>query len=952
MLSLRRTLPTAALAAVAALVAVAVVPTTPAAPAYAADPAPNELAAQATATASSVELDRADFAATFANDGNSSTRWSSSYVDDNWLQLALAVPSPVAVVQVDWPNACARAFEVQTSVDGESWTTRATLADQTTCGRTDTIEIDTEGDVKFVRVQGQKRWSTYGYSISEIRLYDGALPEPEPQLPLVPQPASLDRGEGSYQLASDVTISASGEGAAGVGEYLAGTLRASTGFAVPVTETPGGQIAIRIESGLAPAGHQQEGYTLAVTAEGISIGADTAAGARNGVQTLRQLLPQWVESDSPVVTDWSVPQVSISDYPRFAYRGLMVDSARSFYTVDEIKRLIDSAAPLKINRLHLHLTDDQGWRLALDNPVDPAANPSGIAYTDLTEISGATAMTYRANGELMGTELGRTGFYTKADYRAIIDYAADNGMTVVPEIDLPGHTNAALHAIPQLNSAGSSPKLKPGETTVPHQGTGDVGISSFDANNDATYEFITEVLRQVAELTPGELLHIGGDEAHNTSHADYQKMVDFASQTVADLGKTVVGWNEYASTNLPQDDAVVQYWNGGGQAVANAVANRGAKVILSPANKTYMPQKQDSRQPNGGTWACGGPCTLENAYNWDPAAHISGVGESAVLGVETAFWGEFIRGVDQAQYYTFPRVLAIAEAGWSPQDVKQQAEFIDRVGQLGGRMTVDGVNFFPTASVDWRAGATATSASVTALAGNTDEAARVDWRVTAPGVNATDLTATVSWDGGEATAIDLTQGSVGDIALMRAHGEFVGSSESVLTEPGAHTAVLVVAQGDDVVATAETTVTVADDEGAGAGAAADADAGANADANAGAGAGAGADAGAGAGADAGGNESASGSAGEANADPGNNATGEQGSDDNQGASGGQGENGTTGDNAGTAPRTPQTPQLASTGSSTMTAFTAVGALLAAAGAVLVLRRRSATAATTERNQRH
>ena len=760
---------------------------------------PANLALDAVATASSTELDDARFVPAHVNDGDVSTRWSSKYVDASWLQLELAEPAEIATVVLEWPNACARSYRIQTSVDGVAWTTRAERSAQNTCPRIDELSLDVDEPVGFVRMQGVTRWSTWGYSLSEFRVYDQALPEPEPQLPLVPAPVSLERAEGELVLADDVEIEASGAAVAAA-EYLADVMNPSTGFELPIVgdDDDAGDRAIEISvaAGNAPAGHEAEGYTLDVTAAGIELAADTEAGALNGVQTLRQLLPAWIESDTVADIEWTVPFVAISDYPRFEHRGLMIDTARSFYGVDEVKRLIDSAAPLKLNRLHLHLTDDQGWRIAMDTPAE---NPSGIAYTDLTAISGATAMTYNANGQLMGTELGRTGFYTKDDYRAIVAYAGQNGMTVIPEIDLPGHTNAALHAIPQLNSAGSSPKPKPGETTVPHQGTGDVGISSFDADNEHTYTFITEVLRQIAELTPGKYLHIGGDEAHTTPHADYVKMVDFASATVADLGKTVVGWNEYASSALPQDDAVVQLWNGNGASVRDAVNTRGAKVIMSPANKTYMPQKQDSRQPLGGQWACGGPCTLENAYNWNPATQIPGVSEDAILGVEAAFWGEFIRGVDQAQFYTFPRLLATAEAGWTPQSGKVLAEFVDRVGQLGPRMTAQGVNFFPTATVDWRIDAAPsvthrpTTATPAAAGDNpTSSKVEIDWRVVAPGTVPADVAAELVWSDGTRQPVELASTAATDIAAMTQSSAYTGSTSRNFHASGSQLGQLVV----------------------------------------------------------------------------------------------------------------------------------------------------------------
>lgn len=779
---------------------------------------PIDLARTATPSASGVELDDpARFGVGYINDGDSSTRWSSNYSDSAWVQLELAAPAKVHSIEIDWPNACARAFQLQTSTDGQTWTT---VEERTasTCPRTDEVVLDLSEAVKFIRMQGAKRWGAYGYSISTIRVWDAPKPEPVRQLPLVPQPVSVDRAEGSYSLGSSATILAMGDAAA-AGTLLAEVLRPSTGFPLAVVDSASAAadndaaaISIEVGAGLAPAGHDEEGYKLDVDASGIRIRASAPAGALNGVQTLRQLLPAWAESDQRADIDWTVPFVSIEDYPRFEHRGFMVDTARSFYTVDEVKRIIDSVAPLKLNRLHLHLTDDQGWRIAMRNP---AVNPSSIDFTLLTEISGKTAMTYNREGQLMGTELGRTGFYSQADYLEIIRYAGANGMTVIPEIDLPGHTTAALHAIPQLNSAGSLPKPRAGEITAPAQGTGDVGGSSFDANNDATYRFIDEVLAQLAELTPGEYLHIGGDEAHNTAHADYVKMVDYATAKVAALGKTVVGWNEYAGTALPEGRSVVQLWTGNGASAAAAVRDRGAKVVLSPANKTYYPQKQDPRQPVGGTWACGGACTLENAYSWNPANQISGVGDADILGVEGAFWGEFIRGVDQAQFYSFPRVLATAEAGWTPQSEKDSAEFMQRVGDSGPRMAMQGINFFPTATVKWAADAAPTvtiadgaGAATRAVQGVAPVAATVDWRIVAPATFNGSLTGQVTWSDGVTEEVAVSATGTSDVAGMSLDPVYTTVSQRAFEEPGTYSAQLTIAAGTGATASASAVVEV------------------------------------------------------------------------------------------------------------------------------------------------
>ncbi len=658
---------------------------------------PVNLALTGTATASSVEPALPGNTAKLAVDGDSSTRWSSAYVDATWLQVELAQAGPVDNVKITWPNAAARKYTLQTSMDGTTWTDVETITSTTGPGRVDEIQVGAS-EAKFVRMMGAARWSSFGYSISEFEIYDRPAPPAPDNLPLVPLPASYaETADGTFKLLPSSHIVANGDDAMAAANYFAEKARRSTGYKLPVVQGKARKMDIAVT--VAPGSSQEspESYALQAGADGVRVEANTAAGALNGVQTLRQLFPQWIESATPVRADWTIDGVVISDHPRYEYRGIQIDVARSFYTVDEMKEHIDNAAQFKFNRLHLHLTDDQGWRIAMDQPAE---NPSGIKYTDLTDISGATAMTYNDAGVLQGTELGHTGFYTKADYREIVRYAGENGMVVVPEIDMPGHTTAALHAIPQLNSAGSAPKPKTGEATAPAQGSGNVGSSTFDADSAATYEFTKEVLTQLAAMTPGPYLHIGGDESHVTPHDKYTKMVEAFAGQVLDTGKQVIGWNEYSSAALPEG-AVVQYWAGNRQAVADQIKANNSKAILSPVERTYIPQKQDASETAGGTWGCGGPCTLATHYDWNPANYLPGIGDDRVLGVETVQWGEWIRGMDQVESLQYPRTLATAEVGWSQQADRNYADFTKRLGQLGGRMDLQGINFFKTAGVDW-----------------------------------------------------------------------------------------------------------------------------------------------------------------------------------------------------------------------------------------------------------
>lgn len=658
---------------------------------------PANLALTGEAAASSVESALgAAAAADKAIDGSTGSRWSSNYVDDSWFQVELADAGPIDHVKITWPNAAAREYTLQTSMDGETWTDVKVITSSTGPGRVDEEQVDV-ANAKFIRMQGAKRWASFGYSISEFEIYAKPQPILPDSLALVPQPvASAATADGTFRLLPSSRIVADGDAVAAA-TYFAEKARNSTGFALPVVAGTATASDVSFTVAADESEDKPESYTLQADAGGVKVAANTSAGALNGAQTLRQLFPQWIESETVVNTPWTVDAVVISDYPRYEHRGIQIDVARSFYTVDEMKEHIDNAAQFKFNRLHIHLTDDQGWRIAMDQPAE---NPSGITYTDLTDVSGKTAMTYNDAGVMQGTELGHTGFYSKDDYKEIVKYAGENGMVVIPEIDMPGHTTAALHAIPELNSAGSAPKPLPGTDTAPHQGSGNVGGSTFDADNAATYEFTKEVLTQLAELTPGPYLHIGGDESHVTPHEKYVRMIDTFVDQVKDLDKQVIGWNEYSSANLPKD-SVVQFWWGNKDSTAKSILDNDLKAILSPADRTYIPQKQDSSEQFGGGWACGGPCTLQTHYDWNPENYLTGVMDDRILGVETVQWGEWIRGMDQTESYQYPRTLATAEVGWSPQANRNYADFAKRTGALGGRMALQDLTHFKTKGIDW-----------------------------------------------------------------------------------------------------------------------------------------------------------------------------------------------------------------------------------------------------------
>jgi hexosaminidase len=451
-----------------------------------------------------------------------------------------------------------------------------------------------------------------------------------------------------------------------VADYLTGILRKSTGYPLGAAESAeSGAIVLTLHG--APASVGDDGYQMTVSDREVAINANTPAGLFAGVQTLLQLLPPAVMAPDKQTAKWSVPSGTIVDYPRFAYRGAMLDVARHFFTVDQVKRYIDEIALYKINYLHLHLSDDQGWRIAIKQ------------WPNLTQHGGST--------QVDGTP---AGYYTQADYSAIVAYAASRFITVVPEIDMPGHTNAALASYAELNCDGKAPDLYTGVN---------VGFSSLCTSKEITYKFIDDVIGELAVLTPGPYIHIGGDESQATKPEDYVAFVERAQEVVRAHGKTAMGWHEVTEAKL-QPSTIAQFWatNPSGTRIANA-ASQGTKVVLSPASLAYIDQKYNDGTELGATWA--GEIELNTAYGWDPGSYLPGVDEKSVLGVEACLWTETIRNSADIEYMAFPRLPAIAELGWSPASTHNVRAFDARVAAQGPRWKIMGVNYYRSPQVVW-----------------------------------------------------------------------------------------------------------------------------------------------------------------------------------------------------------------------------------------------------------
>gem|GEM_PF-4333 len=486
--------------------------------------------------------------------------------------------------------------------------------------------------------------------------------------PLIPKPLAVAPERGVFELARDarIVVLDPAPEAAGVARLLAARLRPATGYALPVSRVPRrireGSIVLALAPGDRSLG--DEGYRLRVDAERVTISARRPTGLFRGAQTLRQLLPPAIEADTAGSGPWLVGRGTIHDRPRFGWRGLMLDVARHFFDVDEVLRLIDELAAYKLNVLHLHLTDDQGWRIAVRS------------WPNLTRVGGRGAV-----GGAPG------GHYTQRQYARIVAYARQRYVEVVPEIDMPGHVNAALASYGELTSDGVAP--------APYAGI-EVGFSSLAIRNEQTYAFVDDVVREVAALTPGPYLHIGGDEALSTDAADYRYFVERVQRIVRARGKRMVGWEETARTRLRRT-AVAQHWHD--PALALRAVEQGAKLVLSPATRTYLDMKYAPSSPLGLAWA--GTTSVREAYDWDPATLIEGVGAADVLGLEAALWSETIEDRRGLDYLAFPRLLGLAEIAWSPAAGRTWREYRGRLAAHGARLGARRIGFHEAPDVPW-----------------------------------------------------------------------------------------------------------------------------------------------------------------------------------------------------------------------------------------------------------
>ena len=412
-------------------------------------------------------------------------------------------------------------------------------------------------------------------------------------------------GTGDFTITRHTHIVAEpGSAARVVAEDLAAYLRPATGYPLPVASGPGRDRDIRLELGDGPQlnpSQAAEGYVLDAGPHGVNLAAETAHGLFNGIQTIRQLLPAQIESRTKAPGPWTIPSVHIVDYPRYAYRGFMLDIARHFQTPETVKRLIDEASAYKINTLHLHVSDDQGFRIVING------------FPNLTEIGSQGSV---------GTD-GRTmdpgGFWTQQDYRGVVAYAAAHFMSVVPEVDSPGHNNAIIMseyddtANPLLN--GDPQDINCSVHNPPQWNfTGDVGFSAMCPESENSFTIYHAIISQLSAMSTSPYYHVGGDEVPSTvlSQDRYAAFMNAEMPLVTARGKTVMGWAELAGPGTdPPAGSVAEYWNPASgtspdTATAHEAVAKNMKIVMAPANHAYLDQKYAPNTPPdlGLTWAC------------------------------------------------------------------------------------------------------------------------------------------------------------------------------------------------------------------------------------------------------------------------------------------------------------------------------------------------------------
>ena len=505
------------------------------------------------------------------------------------------------------------------------------------------------------------------------------------QFSIIPQPVEIQQAKGRFHLTAKTSISYNQSDGQAVAEMLAKKLSVPTGFSLETQKGDNGNIRLNLsDSPIESIG--DEGYTLAVDGQekSLTITANKPAGLFYGMHTLLQLLPPKIESGKAEKSLWAIPAVNITDYPRFGWRGLMLDVSRHFFSKEDVMAYIDLMAKYKFNVFHWHLTDDNGWRVEIKS------------LPKLTEVGAWRVERYGDFGERADPKPGEPatygGFYSHEDIREVVKYAAERNVTIVPEIDVPGHSMAALAAYPELSCTGEKVYVNPGTPFSQWYGNGTFKMlveNTLNPADEEVYVFMEKVITEVAELFPGEYIHIGGDECYKgywKNNADCQALMkrlgthhvedlqgyfmERMEKIIEDKGKKMIGWDEILEGGISENAAVMS-WRGMKGGIE--AAHLGHEVVMSPTTFAYLDYTQGDPTVDPPIYA---RLRLNKTYSFEPVP--DGVDPKYILGGQGNLWTEQIPHLRYAQYMTFPRAWALSETVWSPKEAKNWEDFVRR----------------------------------------------------------------------------------------------------------------------------------------------------------------------------------------------------------------------------------------------------------------------------------
>ncbi len=518
---------------------------------------------------------------------------------------------------------------------------------------------------------------------------------------IIPAPAQLENGHGHFALTSStkIIVQANQPEIYKVAEYLVNRIKPATGYSLSVTE--GNQAGIQFVLNEEPdARIGNEGYTLDSSPENVIIKANKAAGLFYGVQTLLQLLPAEIEGEAQVDINWKLPVVSIVDYPRFAWRGLMLDVSRHFFTKEYVKHYIDQMARYKYNIFHWHLTDDNGWRVEIKSL--PKLTEVGAWRVPRTGTFGSHTPPKPGEAATDG------GFYTQEDIREVITYAAERFIQVLPEIDVPGHSMAAIAAYPELSvTKDPNTKVNPGTNFAKWFGDGKFEMyidNTLNPADEKVYAFLDKVFTEVALLFPFEYIHIGGDECYKgywERDAGVQAFIkkmklkdgealqgyfnNRVSKILSSKNKKLMGWDEILEGGIAPDAAVMS-WRGVKGGIE--ASHQKHAVVMSPSPIYYLDMYQGERSIEPPVY---NSARLKDVYDFDILPPE--IDSTFVLGGQGNLWTEQISSTPHAEYMTYPRAFAIAETLWSLNTHKNWDNFVERVESHFERFDQAGVNY-------------------------------------------------------------------------------------------------------------------------------------------------------------------------------------------------------------------------------------------------------------------